>query len=124
AALFLDGLHQHHLAALDDFLDLVLPAIARQPLLHLFERVAANRIDDFLLDYVGSSAVGLAGCRFSSDFRDLGLGRFRRIGCFRRSMHGLGVLVLMTVVVIVMMIAVVLVVVVMLILVMLILATF
>ncbi len=41
AALFLDHLHQHDLAALDDLLDLVLAAIARRAIGHLFHRVGA-----------------------------------------------------------------------------------
>jgi hypothetical protein len=50
AALFLDHLHQHDLPALDDLLDLVLAAIARGALGHLFHRVgAADGVDDFFL---------------------------------------------------------------------------
>ena len=48
AALFLDHLHQHHLPALDHFLDLVLAAVARRAVGHLFQRVgAADGFDDF-----------------------------------------------------------------------------
>ena len=50
AALFLDHLHQHDLPALDDLLDLVLAAIARRALGHLFHRVgAADGFDDLFL---------------------------------------------------------------------------
>ena len=53
AALFLDDLHQHHLAALDDFLDLVLTARTEGALRHLFhDVVAADGFDDFLLGLV------------------------------------------------------------------------
>src|SRR5260370_4959411 len=49
AAFFLDHLHQHHLAALDDFLDLVLPARTAGALAHLLHDVAAaNGFNDFL----------------------------------------------------------------------------
>ncbi len=49
AALFLDDLHQHHLAALDDFLDLVLTAGPEGALRHLFQCVvAADELDDVL----------------------------------------------------------------------------
>ena len=49
AALFLDDLHQHHLAALDDFLDLVLAARAEGALRHFLQHVvAADGFDDFL----------------------------------------------------------------------------
>src|SRR5476651_554612 len=41
AALFLDHLHQHHLPALDDFLNFVLAAEARRALLGFFEGVGA-----------------------------------------------------------------------------------
>src|SRR5207244_8417911 len=50
AALFLDHLHQHDLPALDDLLNLVLAAIARGALGHLFHRVgAADGVDDLFL---------------------------------------------------------------------------
>ena len=53
AALFLDDLHQHHLAALDDFLDLVLAARTEGALRHLFQDVvAADGFDDFLFGVV------------------------------------------------------------------------
>ena len=53
AALFLDDLHQHHLAALDDFLDLVLAARTEGALRHLFhDVVAADGFDDFLFGVV------------------------------------------------------------------------
>lgn len=49
AALFLDHLHQHDLPALDDFLDLVLPAGTVAAVGDFFERIgAADRLDDFL----------------------------------------------------------------------------
>src|SRR5580704_12424111 len=58
AALLLDYLHQHHLPALDDFLDLVLAAIARRAIRDLFERVgAANRFDDLFLFAVFGAVV-------------------------------------------------------------------
>ena len=45
AALFLDDLDEQHLAALDDFLDLVLARPRPAPLRHLFERIlSADRI--------------------------------------------------------------------------------
>ena len=48
AALFLDDLHQHDLAALDDFLDLVLTARTEGALRHFFhDVVAADGFDDF-----------------------------------------------------------------------------
>ena len=50
AALFLDDLDQHHLAALDDFLDLVLAARPERTLRNFFQHVvAADGFDDFLL---------------------------------------------------------------------------
>ncbi len=50
AAFFLDDLHQHHLAALDHFLDLVLPPHARHALGHFLHRIgAAHRFDRFVL---------------------------------------------------------------------------
>ena len=50
AALFLDDLDQQDLAALDDFLDLVLPARWRAALGQLLERVvAAELLDDLVL---------------------------------------------------------------------------
>ena len=59
AALLLDHLHQHHLPALDDLLDLVLPARAIGALRHLLHRVgAADRFDDLFLA-LGAVAVDL-----------------------------------------------------------------
>ena len=53
AALFLDDLHQHHLAALDDFLDLVLAARTEGALRHFFhDVVAADGFHDFLFGVV------------------------------------------------------------------------
>src|SRR3984957_2390745 len=53
AAFFLDDLHQHHLAALDDFLDLVLTARTEGALRHLFQHiVAADGFDDLFLGLV------------------------------------------------------------------------
>ena len=53
AALFLDDLHQHHLAALDDFLDLVLAARTEGALRHFLQHVvAADGFDDFLFGVV------------------------------------------------------------------------
>ena len=49
AALFLDNLHQQHLAALDDFLDLVLATQALVTVRHVFHGVAANVLDMFFL---------------------------------------------------------------------------
>src|SRR6202045_4472933 len=52
-AFFLDDLHQHHLAALDDFLDLVLTARTEGALRHLFQHVvAADGFDDLFLGLV------------------------------------------------------------------------
>src|SRR5208283_241593 len=48
AALLLDHLDQQHLAALDDFLDLVLAAQARRAIGRLVHGVAAKLLDDFL----------------------------------------------------------------------------
>ena len=48
AALFLDDLDQQHLAALDDFLDLVLAAQTRGAIGSLVHGVAAKLLDDFL----------------------------------------------------------------------------
>ena len=53
AALFLDDLHQHDLAALDDFLDLVLAARTEGALRHFLQHVvAADGFDDFLFGIV------------------------------------------------------------------------
>ncbi len=53
AALFLDDLHQHHLAALDDFLDLVLAARAERPFRHFLHHVVAtDGLDEFLLGFL------------------------------------------------------------------------
>ena len=53
AALFLDHLHQHHLTALDDFLDLVLAARTEGAFRHLFhDVVAADGFDHFFLGLV------------------------------------------------------------------------
>ena len=82
AALLLDHLHQHDLPALDDFLDLVLPAQPRRALGHFLHGVgAADQFDDFLLAF---GAVGV-------DFGDVGggtdrfalarLGRRGDVGC-------------------------------------------
>ncbi|EGP07439.1 hypothetical protein CSIRO_3172 [Bradyrhizobiaceae bacterium SG-6C] len=50
AAFFLDDLHQHHLAALDDFLNLVLAARTESALRNFLEHIiAADRLDDFFL---------------------------------------------------------------------------
>src|SRR5262249_3529995 len=47
AALFLDHLHQHHLPALDDLLDLVLAPIARGAIRNFFQSIgAADGFDD------------------------------------------------------------------------------
>ena len=62
AALFLDDLHQHHLAALDDFLDLVLAARTEGALRHFFQHVvAADGFDDFFLGVV--AVVLVVGAR-------------------------------------------------------------
>ena len=64
AALFLDHLHQHHLPALDDLLDLVLAAVARRAVQHLFHGVgAADGLDDLFLFFgaARSLAVGVVG---------------------------------------------------------------
>jgi hypothetical protein len=49
AALFLDDLHQQDLPALDDFLDLVLPAVLAGTLGHIFHGVAATELLDLIL---------------------------------------------------------------------------
>ncbi len=82
AALFLDDLHQHHLAALDHFLNLVLAAEARRALLHFLQRVgAADGFHRFL--FVVVVAVAVLGLR---------LARRRRLGALRRKLgiSGLG----------------------------------
>src|SRR5439155_20015489 len=59
AALLLHHLHQHHLAALDHLLNLVLPARAIHALRHFLQGVsAADRFDDLLLG-AGAAAVDL-----------------------------------------------------------------
>lgn len=53
AAFFLDHLNQHHLATLDDFLDLVLAARTEGALWNFFQNVvAADGFDDFFLGVV------------------------------------------------------------------------
>src|ERR1700709_1616791 len=53
AALLLDHLNQHHLATLDDFLNLVLAAGTEGALRHLFQNViATDGFDDFLFGVV------------------------------------------------------------------------
>src|SRR4029079_8357421 len=65
AALFLDHLYQHDLPALDDLLDLVLAAIARGALSHLFHRVgAADGVDDFFLFFAVLLDVGAVAVAF------------------------------------------------------------
>ena len=74
AALFLDDLHQHHLPALDHFLNLVLAPESRKPLLHFFEGVGAadgfNRLVVGVLlavavfRRVDSRGVGMQRCLF------------------------------------------------------------
>src|SRR6516162_9116730 len=72
AALLLDHLHQHHLPALDDFLNLVLAAHARHALGHFLQRVgAADRFHDLVLAF-GAMAV---------DFGDIGAGLSRYGRC-------------------------------------------
>ena len=62
SALFLDHLHQHHLAALDHLLNLVLAAEARHALLRLLERIGtADRFDCVLFAVLLAIArLGLA----------------------------------------------------------------
>ena len=112
AALFLDDLHQHDLAALDHFLDLVGTAVvARRAIRNLFHRVgAADELDDLFL-FVMAVGVALivsgrwrgavlAGGAYSSAVARVALGaglvrlplrrdrvradlrRNRRVGCF------------------------------------------
>src|SRR6202035_5008760 len=60
AALLLDHLHQHDLAALDHLLDLVLAPVTRRAVGHFFHRVgAADRFDDlsFLVAAVFAAIV-------------------------------------------------------------------
>jgi hypothetical protein len=55
-------LHQHHLPALDDFLDLVLPARTERPLGDLFQHViAADGFDDFFLGVLGFVVIVFVG---------------------------------------------------------------
>ncbi len=97
AALFLDDLNQHHLPALDDFLDFVLAPEARHPLLHFFKRVSATDGFDgfvFVVLIAVAVAIGRFGrrafrgqCTFSGGgrlfaFRD---GFERCFACFRCS---------------------------------------
>src|SRR5579862_74646 len=59
AALFLDHLHQHDLAALDHLLDLVLPAVTRRAVGYFFHGVgAADRFDD--LGFLVAAVVAAA----------------------------------------------------------------
>ncbi len=66
AALFLHHLHQHHLPALDDFLDLVLAAVARRAIRHFLHGVgAADRFDVlrlFVVAVVMTIILAIAGC--------------------------------------------------------------
>src|SRR5262249_34610591 len=121
-ALFLDHLHQHDLAPLDHLLNLVLPTVARQPLLYFFERVATDGVDDFVLDYFGGAAIGLAGGVLGACLGVLRarLGGFLGLGVLGAGLHGLGVL---AVVVMSVMIVMVMIILVMIILVMIFLAT-
>ena len=65
AALFLDDLHQHHLAALDDFLDLVLAARPERTFRNFLQHiVAADGFDDFLF-FVVFIVVMLVAMRFA-----------------------------------------------------------
>ena len=67
AALFLDDLHQHHLAALDDFLDLVLAARAEGALRHFLQHVvAADGFDDFLFGVLAVVLIVVAVVAFGS----------------------------------------------------------
>ena len=60
AALFLDHLHQHHLPALDDFLDLVLAARTERALGNFFQHVvAADGFDLFLFGILGFVVIVL-----------------------------------------------------------------
>ena len=79
AALFLDDLHQHHLTALDDFLNLVLTARTEGALRHLLhDIVAADGFNHFLLGvlalvfivmvFVAMRCRGLIGMIRSSGF--------------------------------------------------------
>ena len=65
AALFLDHLHQHHLPALDDFLNLVLAAIARgAAFLGFFQGIAAtDGLDAFVFVLVLADFLDVAGSR-------------------------------------------------------------
>ena len=81
AALFLDDLHQHHLTALDDFLDLVLAARTEGALRHFFQHVvAADGFDDFLFGVVVVFliVVVLVALRLSGMFVVTAMRRVRR----------------------------------------------
>src|SRR5262249_9212262 len=92
--LFLDDLHQHHLAALDNFLDLVLAARAEGALRHFLQNVVtADGFDDFLFGFFLAVLVlvVLFAC-FRSVF---GMRRFsslavQGIGRLGGRRHGLG----------------------------------
>src|SRR5207302_757067 len=61
AAFFLDHLHQHHLAALYDFLNLILAPWAEGALRHLFHNVvAADGFDDLFLGLIAVVFVVMA----------------------------------------------------------------
>src|SRR5437763_3881638 len=86
ATLFLHDLHQHHLAALDDLLNLVLAARAERTFGHLFQHVvAANGFDDFFL---GILAFIVIIVRLVADRRSNLLG-LRRDGVLRARMFGI-----------------------------------
>src|SRR5205823_6156082 len=67
AALFLDDLNQHHLAALDDFLNLVLAARAERAFRHFLQHVVAtDGFDDFLFGVLGVVLIFMAVVAFGS----------------------------------------------------------
>src|SRR5262249_31721409 len=85
AALLLDDLHQHHLAPLDDLLNLVLPAQSRHALRHLLHGVGpTHRFDHFIFAFGVAIDLGdvVAGSAFALLARAGGIGHVgRRLGC-------------------------------------------
>ena len=81
AALLLDDLHQQHLAALDDFLNFVLPARTRRAAGQLLQSVgAADVLDDLFLGFLVVVLVVVDAAGFGSgirgmDFANVRLGR-------------------------------------------------
>src|SRR6202023_3196059 len=81
AALFLDHLHQHHLAAFYHLLNLILPARAERALRHFFQHVvAANGFDDFFLGFLAVIVVVIIGFIANRRRDQLGMIRCNGLG--------------------------------------------